>query len=58
MTLKDTKQEPFGFWIAREFLVEDETPEEEFISDRAILTVGSVLFLIIVLVGLFMRASS
>ena len=53
MTLNGTKQEPFGFWIVREFLEPEETAEEEYISSQFVLLAGCVLFVIIVLVGLF-----
>ena len=55
MNLNEIKGKPFGFWIVRECLAPGDELEEEYTSDHITLLTGAVLFVIIVLVGLFVR---
>jgi hypothetical protein len=58
MPLDDMSQEPFAFWIAREFLVADESTEGEYLSDPLTVLTGVLLFTVVVLLGFITRANS
>jgi hypothetical protein len=55
MNLNEINKKPFGFWIVNELLEPTDEPGEEPTSDYITLLAGAVLFVIIVLVGLFVR---
>jgi hypothetical protein len=57
MALDDLSHEYFAFWLVREFLAADDSTEAENMSDRLIVLVGALLFVVIALVGLITRGN-
>jgi hypothetical protein len=57
MLLDEFSEEPFAFWLAREFLAADDSTEAENLSDLFLVLVGSFLFAVIALVGLISRGN-
>jgi hypothetical protein len=58
MHLHQYSKEHFAFWTTKEFLAVDESMEEEYVSDRIAILIGSFLVIVIVLAGLITRANS
>jgi hypothetical protein len=57
MALEDLSQEYFTFWLAREFLAADDNTEAENMTDRLVVLVGALLFVVITLVGFITRGN-